>query len=325
MKRHLWFSYIISSLLLSIFFLVILWFYSPSFQSSVQNFYSPLPDFLTLARNTQVSTINLFLPKINKEDVLGAESFNLTAKSAFIFDITTNKSIFVKNETERLPMASLTKIMTAIIALENKREDDRYIVKKEDLVGESSMYLTEGETLILENLLYGLILVSANDAAETIARNTHGDREKFIDSMNDKAKSLGLKNTHFTNPTGLQGDGDQYSTAYDLFVMTNYALSKFPLFKKVVAATYYEIPETQEHKAYTLSNETNLLTSYPGVKGVKTGYTPEAGLCLVTYLKYKGHEYIGVILGSNDRRSEMRELLDYALEKEGFNSVIEKK
>ena len=133
--------------------------------------------------------------------------------------------------------------------------------------------------------------------------------------MNDKAKALGLTDTNFTNPSGLQGDGDQYTTAYDLLVITRYALDNFPLFREVVKTYEYDIPATSTHKAFHLFNETNLITSYPGVKGVKTGYTPEAGYCLVTYLDYKGHKIIGIILGSENRREEMRNFLDYSLNK----------
>ena len=128
--------------------------------------------------------------------------------------------------------------------------------------------------------------------------------------------ALGLSNTHFTNPSGLQGDGDQYTTAYDLLVMTRFALENYPAFAKAAATYEYKIPATAEHKAYDILNETNLLTTYKGVEGVKTGYTPDAGLCLVTYLSYKGHRIIGIILGSQNRRMEMKDLLDYSLESE---------
>jgi D-alanyl-D-alanine carboxypeptidase (penicillin-binding protein 5/6) len=101
-------------------------------------------------------------------------------------------------------------------------------------------------------------------------------------------------------------------------VMTQYALGNFPLFDQVVSTFDYDIPYSLKHKAFYLENQTNLLTSYPGVKGVKTGYTPEAGLCLVTYLDYDGHKILAVILGSDDRRGEMIELLDYSLKSEGI-------
>lgn len=99
----------------------------------------------------------------------------------------------------------------------------------------------------------------------------------------------------------------------DLVVITKYALEKFPLFAEVAATYEHHIPATKFHKAYDLYNETNLISTYPGVKGVKTGYTPEAGMCLITYLDYKGHRIIGVILNSENRREEMKELLDYSL------------
>jgi D-alanyl-D-alanine carboxypeptidase (penicillin-binding protein 5/6) len=136
--------------------------------------------------------------------------------------------------------------------------------------------------------------------------------------MNNRVKALGLSDTSFTNPTGLEGDGKQYTTVYDVVVMTEYALVNFPLFDQVVSTFDYNIPQTPTHKAFYLENETNLLTSYPGVKGVKDGYTPEAGLCLVTYLDYGGHKIVGVVLGSDDRRGEMIELLDYSLRSLGI-------
>jgi len=185
------------------------------------------------------------------------------------------------------------------------------------LIGENSMGLSVGEVLTLEELLYGLILLSGNDAAETLASNFKGGRVQFITAMNNKAKSLGLENTHFSNPTGLGGNGKQYTTTYDLLVITNYAL-KFPLFKKVAGTFIHNIPYSQNHKAFYLENETNLISSYPGVFGVKDGYTPEAGLCLVTYLNYKGHKIIGILLGSDNRRQEMKDLLDYGLRLQGI-------
>ncbi|MCL5114058.1 MAG: D-alanyl-D-alanine carboxypeptidase [Patescibacteria group bacterium] len=275
--------------------------------------YSPLPDFLTSFKNQQVSTINLWLPSLGNPIKTTIARPVTTARSVLLYDLTDGQVLFASNPKEKLPIASLTKIMTAIIALENKKKDDRYLVGKKDLVGEDSMGLDENEVLSQKELLYGLILHSGNDAAETLANNFQGGRDAFIRAMNDKARSLGLSDTHFTNPTGLEGDGKQYSTTYDLLVVTRYAILNFPLFNEVVSTFDYAIPQTSTHKSFYLENETNLLTSYPGVKGVKTGYTPEAGLCLVTYLDFGGHKIIGIILGSDNRREEMKELLDYSL------------
>lgn len=275
---------------------------------------SPLPDFLTLYKNDQVTTLELWVPSSilweNKND--DVEKPEISAKSALVYDLTTDKTIFEKNPKEKVPMASLTKIMTAIIALENYKEKDKIKVGKKDLVGENSMGLSDGEVLTVEELLYGLILPSGNDAAEVLASNYQVGRLAFIRAMNNKAKSLGLSNTNFTNPTGLEGDGRQYTTIYDLLVVTNYAM-RFELFRKVVSTVSYTIPWSMTHKKFNLVNETNLLTSYPGVKGVKTGYTEEAGFCLVTYLDYEEHKIIGIILGSEKRREDMKQLLDYSL------------
>jgi D-alanyl-D-alanine carboxypeptidase len=271
-----------------------------------------------LLANKEVSTLNLWLPSLKNKISANLQTPQITAQSALIFDTTTKEVLYSKNPTEKLPMASLTKIMTAVVALENKKPDDSYVVNQGDLVGEDSMGLDAGEKLSLDELLYGMMLHSGNDAAETLASNFPGGTVAFVKAMNNKVKTLGLSDTNFTNPTGLEGDGKQYTTAYDLVVMTQYALTNFPLFDGVVSTFDYNISETSTHKEYDLENETNLLTSYPGVKGVKDGYTPEAGLCLVTYLDYKGHKIIGVVLGSGDRRGEMIELLDYSLKSLGI-------
>lgn len=278
---------------------------------------SPLPSFLTSFANDQVSTLNLWSPFFEMFEGNSSPMPNVSAQSAIVYDLTDDKVLFSKTPSRRLPMASLTKIMTAIVAIESEKIDEKYLVLSENLVGENSMGLTSGEKLTLKELLYGLILTSGNDAAETLGSNYLGGREKFIEAMNNKAKSLGLKNTHFTNPTGLEGDGEQYTTAHDLLIITNYAL-QFSVFKEVAGTFIYNIPYSKDHKAFYLENETNLISSYPGVFGVKDGYTPEAGLCLVTYLNFKNHKIIGIILGSDNRREEMKELLDYGLKVQGI-------
>jgi D-alanyl-D-alanine carboxypeptidase len=237
----------------------------------------------------------------------------ITARSALSYDLATNQFVYQKNIYEKLPIASLTKIMTALVAIENEDLGKRIVVdKKSAEIGEDSMGLSAGEILTLEDLLYGLMLHSGNDAAEAIARSSTFGRENFIYLMNKKAQDLGAINTNFTNPSGLEGDGDQYSTAYDLLIITRNALEN-KVFEKIVSTVEYKIPKTEEHKEYDLFNETNLLTSYPGVRGVKTGFTDEAGYCLVTYLEYGGHRIIAVLLNSKNRRDEMKDLLDYSL------------
>lgn len=310
--KHFLFSYLITLFLISVILVLIIWIVYPIFLSK-QRLNAPLPSYLDMGENNQVTTTDLWLPGIENTVVSDQKKPQIEAEAALVYDLTTGQTLFAKNPRKKVPMASLTKIMTAIISLESAEKDDRYEVLKKSLVGEDTMGLSEGEALSLEELLYGLMLPSGNDAAEVLANNFIDERENFVLAMNNKAKSLGLINTNFTNSTGLEGDGKQFTTAYDLLVITNYALKNFPLFRKVVATFSYEIPQTRTHKAYYLENETNLLTSYPGVLGVKTGYTPEANLCLVTYLNFGGHRIIGVLLGSNNRREEMKELLDYSL------------
>lgn len=308
------FSYIFSILFLSVVFSGLFYFFLYH-GKPVKSYISPLPDFLSVAKNKQVRLLDLWFPFVQRTYGSGFDVNTLTAKSVLMYDLTTNKTIFEKNEKVRRPMASLTKIMTAIVSLENKRADDTYRVTGANLVGEDSMGVAAGESFKQEDLLYGLMLPSGNDAAEVLASNyPHGGRDAFIRAMNDKAKSMGLVDTHFDNPSGLQGDGIQYTSAYDLLVMTRYALDNYPFFAQIVSSSEHAIPESPTHKAYDLYNETNLLTTYPGVRGVKTGYTPESGLCLVTYLNYRGHRIIGVILNSENRRGEMKELLDASLQ-----------
>ncbi|HXS15092.1 MAG TPA: hypothetical protein VN711_03100 [Candidatus Saccharimonadales bacterium] len=315
--RKLWLFYNSTVILLTIAVCLGFWIWSPLIfgQNTALSF--PVPTSFALPWNNQVSTLDIWAPTQNVQNTTGPQQPEISGLSALSYDLDTNTYLYAKDIHTKLPMASLTKIMTAIVALEHPKTNDKYLVTQEDIVGNDMMGLSPGEVLSKEELLYGLVLPSGNDAAETFASNYDGGLSHFVYGMNQKAKSLGLNATHFTNPSGLEGDGHQYTTAYDLLVITHYALSHFPLFKTVVATYQESIPSTPTHKAYDLTNETNLLTSYPGVAGVKDGYTPEAGLCLVTYLDYKGHHILAVLLGSDDRRGEMKEILDYSLRQIG--------
>lgn len=271
----------------------------------VQAYYPPQTDHFYWKPNETVFSSTVSKPSIN-------------AVSALAYDINNDKLLYSSNLKERLPIASLTKIMTAIVALENISPNDPIKISATAAhVGEDSMGLTQNETLTLKELLYGLFLHSGNDAAEAIADSSKFGRDNFVYLMNKKAEDLGLTDTHFTNPTGLEGDGNQYSTVYDLLVMTKYGLEKAD-FADASSTVEITLPQSPDHKEYYLFNETNLLTSYPGVKGVKTGFTYEAGMCLVTYLDYKGHKIIGILLNSPSRRDEMKTLLDYALKSQGI-------
>lgn len=277
---------------------------------------SPLPALLVNSFYKEAEAKDFWIPQIQNEEK-GINDLKLSSRAVIAYDLTTDTLLYAKKPEERLPLASLTKIMTALIVLENMDLSEEILVSRSAVeVGENAMGLTVGETVSVEDLLYGLILHSGNDAAEVLAQGSKFKREDFIHLMNKKAEDLGLSNTRFTNPSGLEGDGKQYSTAKDLLVLSRLIMQNDE-FKKIASTVTYEIPQTSQHKYFLLTNQTNLLTSYPGVKGVKTGYTDEAGMCLVTFLDYKGHKIIAVLLNSENRRQEMKDLLDYSLEKLG--------
>jgi len=238
----------------------------------------------------------------------------VSAKSAIAVDFATGEVILERNSQERLPVASTQKIMTALIVFENAELDKMFVVSKKAAgVGENSMGLTAGEKLVVRDLLYGLMLVSGNDAAVALAEGVAGSEEAFVQMMNAKASALGLKNTKFTNASGLDEDGkEQYSAAYDLAVIARYTWENYPEFRKISSTVGEYIDANAYHKAFDLYNDTNLLTTYPGVRGIKPGFTWEAGLCLVTYAENENKKILAVILGSDDRRGEMKEILDYS-------------
>ena len=239
----------------------------------------------------------------------------VVAQAGLLVDINSGNILFEKNANEKRPIASLVKIMTAVVALEHKKLAEKiYINQTAASVGENSMGLTEGEIYTLEELMYGLILNSGNDAAYAIAEGVAGNANRFIEWMNIKAKEVGLTDTYFADSSGL--DDTAYSTPKDLVSLTRYAL-KNPDFREIVETVEYETV-SEKHKYIYLYNQTNLLTTYPGVKGVKTGFTEEAGLCLVTYVQIGDVEFVGVVLNSIDRKGDMILMLDHGFETLGI-------
>lgn len=277
---------------------------------------SPIPRVFGVSKP---QVVNNWFPKESIKGVKDGE-LTLSAKSAIITNFETGEVLFAKDENERLPAASVIKIMTALVALERNKFSDTFTVsEKAAKVGENSMVLTQGEKLTLRELLYGLMLVSGNDAAVAIAEGVSGSEEAFVKIMNEKAKELGLKNTKFINASGLDVDGqEQYSTAYDLSVIAHALWENHPEIREITSTYHYYIDATSTHKDFELYNDTNLLTTYPGVRGIKPGFTWEAGLCLVTYAENGDKKLLAVILGSDDRRGEMKELLDYGFGKYGI-------
>ena len=272
----------------------------------------------------------LISPMLKQEKVLGINQWfpknildsqetapKITAKSAIFLDSKDGTILYSKNINEKLPIASLAKVMTVLISLEHKKmEDDFTISKRATEMEPDEMILLPEETLTLKELLYGIFLVSANDAAEVLAESVTGNRDEFIKLMNKKAKQLGMENSYFANPTGLdEDDNNSFSNAYDLAILARFLIHHYPEVVEISKTPYIFIPETESHQSYEMWSGINLLTTYPGVVGFKTGYTPDAGLTLITLARIDGHEVIGVLLGSEARRDEARELLDYSFKK----------
>lgn len=290
-----------------------------------------LLSFLILDVTEKKGPVNLISPLLKAENVLGVNLWfpkvvdnqsgapSIGAKASFFLDTKSGQALYAKNIHERLPIASLVKVMTVLIALEHKRMDDQFLVSQRAADMEpDKMLLIAGEKLTLKELLDGIFLVSANDAAEVLAEGATGDRNGFIKLMNDKAKQLGMNDTFYANPTGLDEDSNNsYSTAYDQVILTRYLIRHYPEVVDISQSEHIYLPQTENHQDYDMYSGINLLTTYPGVVGFKTGYTPEAGLTLITLAQKFGHEVVGVLLGSEDRRDEARELLDYSFRKLG--------
>ncbi|MCL4425226.1 MAG: D-alanyl-D-alanine carboxypeptidase [Firmicutes bacterium] len=227
-------------------------------------------------------------------------------------DVDTGQVLYTKNPDTRLYPASTTKILTALLAIEMGHLDDVVTVSRRAAqIDGSRIYLEEGEKETLRDLLYALMLRSANDAAIAIAEHLAGSVDSFAQLMNQRAGELGTANSHFTNPHGLH-DENHYTTARDLGLIAAQALRN-PTFAQIVSTQSYVIPWPVKNSTRELFNENRLLRSYEGATGVKTGYTPEAQQCLVASARRDGHQLVAVILGS-DRLNLWRDpvrLLDY--------------
>ncbi|GAC1391074.1 MAG: hypothetical protein NVSMB38_10530 [Ktedonobacteraceae bacterium] len=246
----------------------------------------------------------------------------LTSSAAYLEDIDTGTILVNSNGEKTLPMASTTKIMTAVIAIQTG-DLNQGVTITQDAVDEpalhngSSAYLRFGDVVSLRDLLYGLLLPSGDDAAIAIADDLAGSPDKFVQRMNLFAHRLHLYQTHYTNPDGLTPDGqtnpNHYTTAADLVRLARYAMS-LPLFAQIVQKQTYTLEATALHHRYTWTTTNDLLGAYTGVTGIKTGHTEEAGYCLVFSAMRAGHHLMGVVLHSNtvqDRFNDTKALLDW--------------
>ncbi len=249
--------------------------------------------------------------------------FAIQAKAALLMDYETGTVLYEKNAHEKLPMASITKIMTLLLAMEAiedgklKLDDPVHVSEYAASMGGSTVFLEAGETFPVSTILEGVIVASANDGSVALAEKIYGSHELFVQKMNERAQQLGMKNTNFVNCTGLPAE-NHYSTAYDVALMSR-ELLKHPLFFKwsTIWMDYMRDGKTM------LVNTNRLVRFYEGCDGVKTGYTEEAGHCISATAKRGNLRLIAVILGaptSQVRFSEASKLLDYGFA--NYESVL---
>lgn len=240
-----------------------------------------------------------------------AFAIDTTAEGACVIEMLTGDIMLSKNADTKLPMASTTKIMTAIVAIETSDLDDVITVSRNAAYQEgSSAYLYEGFNVTMRDALYGLMLNSGNDAAVAIAEHIAGDCEKFADMMNEKAADIGVQNTHFITPNGLH-DENHYTTAYDLALIARYAMQNED-FRKIVSSKSYSINVINTGDLREYFNHNRLLKEYDGCIGIKTGYTKDAGRCLVSAAERGGLCFIAVTLNCKNDWEEHKAMLDEA-------------
>jgi D-alanyl-D-alanine carboxypeptidase (penicillin-binding protein 5/6) len=267
-------------------------------------------------KNMAMIWLLLYVTAIGSESVNASSlqkntpSIPTHAQAAALIDVTSGRVLYSKQGDQELRIASLTKIMTAIVAIEQGQLNSPVQVSKNAYAKEgSSIYLKLGEQMSLENMLYGLMLRSGNDAATAIAEHIGGSEEGFVYLMNAKANELGLKHTHFMNPHGLDAEG-HYSSANDLARLTAYAMHN-STFKEIVRTPVKRVPNPNEDWDYKWDNKNKMLRFYDGADGVKTGYTKKAFRCLVSSATRNGQQLVTVTINDGDDWNDHRKMLDY--------------
>lgn len=254
-----------------------------------------------------------------------AENTSITthARAAALIDVESGRILYSSRGDEPMLIASLTKIMTALVAIENGDLDSTVKVGKNAFAKEgSSLYLKQGEEMKLEDMLYGLMLRSGNDAATAIAEHVGGSEEGFVYLMNLKAEELGLSHTHFANPHGLDAE-EHYSSANDLAVLTAYALHN-PVFKEIVKTEEKTVDNPDEKWDYKWANKNKMLRLYEGADGVKTGYTKKALRCLVSSATRNGQQLVAVTLNDGNDWNDHAALLNFGFNHYPLKTLIER-
>ena len=254
--------------------------------------------------------------------VMAADTPRITARAAVLMDQATGRILFSKNAHEKLPMASITKVMTAILAIESGRLGDTVKVSEyASLVEGSSVDLEAGEEKTLEELVYGLMLRSGNDAAIAIAQHLGGSVEKFAEKMTRRAKELGAAHTKFMNPHGLHHE-EHYTTAYDFGLLAVHAMS-LPVFREITATKEKKITWPGRPYDRSLRNQNKLLTMYDGADGIKTGWTTPAGRCFVGSAMRDDWRLVSVVLNAPQMWEDTTELFDFGYSYYHWEPVVQ--
>ena len=245
-----------------------------------------------------------------------------SAECACVINALTGDVVFSKNMNQKHAMASTTKIMTAIVAIERCNMDEIVDVSATAANQEgSAAYISEGNQYYMKDLLYGLMLNSGNDAAVAIAEHVSGSEESFAELMNEKAEELGLGNTHFMNPSGLDNP-EHYTTVYNLALIARYAMT-LPQFREIVATQTAQVQALNSDEILYFSNHNKMLSLYEGANGIKTGFTKSTGRCLVSSAQRDGMEFIAVTLNDPNDWNDHTEMLDYAFSEHYPKKLIE--
>lgn len=271
---------------------------------------SPTEQFLT---GVQIPANNMKVAGVQKYNIpptsRGINTPTVSARAVLVKDLSSGEILYEKNSQERLPIASTTKIMTALVGSEYFAQNAPLTVKNGAGVTGATAGLIQGETLSFRSLLYGMLLNSGNDAAYSIAENYPGGVLGFVTAMNDKVIKLGLQNTRFDNPAGFDSP-KHFSSALDLALLSEDAL-KNPQLAKIFATKATQVTSLDKKYHHKLFNLNKLLSEVSGVLGIKTGFTKEAKENLVGLVERNEHKVLTVVLGSDDRFGETAKLIEW--------------
>lgn len=259
------------------------------------------------------------------ESALHTGAPDVHADTGILVDIDGGGILWERNPHLAHAPASTTKVLSSLVALENFAADRVVTITADALRqagDETTMGLTPGDRMTVRELLDGMLTVSANDAATAMAVDTAG-LDAFVATMNRQVEALGLHDSHFTTPVGLD-DPQQLASAYDLAAIASVDVTRFPLFRQIVSQTEISLPASRAHQAFDLVNLNRLLRIYPAAVGIKPGWTGGAGGCLIGMAERDGHRLISVILGADQLYTDTRDLLDWGFVEEGLSSLLPK-